>query len=103
MVSTINKIQILEKYISRNQSVNNIISSTITKLLERETKRMQDLFHSLKFQLKSFEKQYLMNSKDFVKEFEKGNLGDDIDFIEWSATFDMFINAKKSLEILNGK
>lgn len=104
MISTINKIQILEKYVLASQSaVDNVITTTITKLLEREIKRMSVLLTRLQNQLTNFEKQYSMNSHDFSKIFESGELGDNIDYVEWSATLDMYKNTENRIEILTGK
>lgn len=104
MVSTLDKIQILEKYVSASKStVNHVVTTTITKLIEREIKSMKDLLDRLKNQLQNFEKQYSMTSYEFHKMFEQGKLGDDIDYIEWSSTLDMFVGTQKRLEILTGK
>ncbi len=43
-----------------------------------------------------------MSSDKFQKEYENGNLGDEIDYVEWSSTLDMFFDTKKRIEILNG-
>ncbi len=39
--------------------------------------------------LKIYETQYQMSSDDFYQKFRTGELGDDIDFFEWSVFYEM--------------
>ncbi len=57
---------------------------------------MMELKQRLENQIKYFEKKYSMNTPDFYSNFEVGKLGDDIDFIEWAATYEMIKNETKS-------
>ncbi len=36
-----------------------------------------------------------MNSEEFKRRYEAGTLGDDMDYIEWSATLDMLAGIEK--------
>ena len=59
------------------------VSSAIRKDLnegEYKLKRFQQ-------RLKEFEKEYDMNSSEFIEKFESGDLGDDEDFFEWYAVY----------------
>ena len=97
----ITQIRKLEKYISASQtSVDGIFSTTISKLYNRELKRINQLIIRLERQLSKFENQYSITSKVFLKKYKIGGLGDDIDYVEWSATIDMLENAKKRKEFL---
>jgi len=40
--------------------------------------------------LRAYEQQYGMVSEDFSRRFQTGELGDDIDFVEWSIFWDMY-------------
>lgn len=51
----------------------------------------------LEQQLANFERQYAMESGDFYARFERGDLEDAADFVEWSATFEMLGNLRKQL------
>ena len=100
-MKTLVQIQLLEKYIASNQiSIDEIFATTITKLYERELKRIQNFVKHLQEQLNTFEKQYLIETTEFILKYESGKMGDNIDFVEWSATIDMLNNAHKRLNIL---
>ncbi len=43
----------------------------------------------------------IKNSSDFYTRHKKGEMGDDMDFIEWAATVKMVENAEKRLALLN--
>lgn len=50
---------------------------------------LEEALNSLQQHLTLFEKQYGWPSLAFYERFEKGELGDDADFFEWSATWEM--------------
>lgn len=64
--------------------------------LEREiqkvsvTKQIEDL----KSRLKQFEEAYQMPSEHFHQRFQAGELGDNIDFFEWNAYYEMLTAAQ---------
>ena len=104
MSSTLQQLQYLTEYTESNlNSVDELFAATIAKLFEREQKRMQALIERLSQEIETFEAAHTMNSNEFEERYESGALGDDIDFIEWSATIDMLKNAQKRFEILNQK
>jgi len=43
----------------------------------------------LEIRLKAFEQHYQMQSKDFYRRFQQGQLGDSADFFEWNAVYAM--------------
>ncbi len=51
----------------------------------------------LEQQLANFERQYARESGDFYARFERGELGDAADFVEWSATYEMAAELNKHL------
>jgi hypothetical protein len=51
-------------------------------------------------QLEEFERTYAMNSSDFYTRYESGEMGDDMDFIEWAATVEMLKNIENRLLLL---
>jgi hypothetical protein len=64
--------------------------------LEREiqiasvSKQVEDL----KSRLKKFEETYQMPSEHFYQRFQAGELGDEIDFFEWNAYYEMLSAAQ---------
>jgi hypothetical protein len=73
---------------------------TVNKLLEREKAQLAQTLDRLNARLKEFELRYNMSSQDFYLRFERGELGDDMDLIEWSATWEMAGHARQAFETL---
>lgn len=53
---------------------------------------MDEITKGLREPITKFEEEYGMESEEFKKRLEEGAMGDDADFIEWSATIDMLAN-----------
>jgi hypothetical protein len=66
----------------------------------RRTARLTELKTRLEHQLAEFEKQYAMQTPVFCARFERGEMGDAADFVEWSATDEMVRNLGKRLATL---
>jgi hypothetical protein len=73
---------------------------TVDKLLIREIERMRGLKARLTDPLTKFEETYGLKSADFYTRYEKGEMGDKMDFVEWSATVKMLANIEKRLVLL---
>ena len=50
--------------------------------------------------LRLFERQYGMTSEEFYERFQEGELGDNADFFEWSACYDMARSVHERLQNL---
>jgi len=100
-MTTLEKVRRLEQYIAVDQSaVNPVLEMTINKLLTRETERVLDLKRRLMQQLREFEENYGLKSAVFYTRYENGEMGDEIDFMEWSATVEMLANSDRRLALL---
>ncbi len=75
------------------------IDMSINKLT-LELTRMQELKTRLLNQLAGFEQTYSLASCAFYTRYEKGEMGDDMDFVEWAATVEMLANVEKSVTLL---
>ena len=51
----------------------------------------------LKQQVIAFENQYGWTTSEFYPRFERGELGDAMDFMEWSATLNMIANLQHTI------
>ena len=101
MITTLEKVKKLEKYLAINDSaIDPVVETTINKLLVREYDRMVELKARLASELSLFEKRYALPSDNFYQRYEAGELGDDVDFIEWAATIEMLTNVERRLELL---
>ncbi len=87
--NTLEKLHILEAIYQQGYQ-SDMANRILDKLIASERDNAQREYTELKTLLQSFEKQHQMSSDDFFHRFHKGELGDDADFFEWSATYDMY-------------
>jgi len=60
-----------------------------------EMEKAQAQLAHLQKQLNTFERQYGWPTPEFYKRFEQGEIGDETDFFEWSATWEMVQELKQ--------
>jgi hypothetical protein len=101
MMTTLEKVRRLEQYIAVSSSVvDPVLDISIDKILAREIERARKLQARLVKQLAEFEERYGFKSADFYARYESGEMGDEMDFVEWSATVEMLTNAERRLTLL---
>ena len=102
MITTLEKVRRLEQYLAvDNSTVDPILDTTINKLFDRERDRVLTLQARLSHQCQEFEETYSLDSTEFYTRYEKGEMGDAVDFVEWAATIEMLTNIEKRLALLN--
>ncbi len=100
-MTAIEKVRCLEKYlVIGGTAIDPVLDMGISKLFEREIFRMLKIRQNLSKQISEFENRYSMNSAEFYRRYEKGEMGDDMDFIEWASTIEMIGNIDKRLYLL---
>lgn len=101
MMTVLEKVKLLEKYIAvDDSSVDQVMELAIEKLLKREATRLDELKQRLLKQQTEFEKKHGLDSEEFHRRYEKGTMGDDMDYVEWSATIDMLNGIEKRASLL---
>lgn len=101
MISTVEKVRRLEQYLAMQGSgIDAIVDQSISKLLSRERRRLEDLQTRLKDQLDQFEETYALDTADFYRRYEAGEMGDDLDYVEWAATWEMLENIKRRMAVI---
>lgn len=90
--------QTLERYMEIEEEPHVVL--TIEKLLALEKQHVKKEFGKLRKKLKKFENKYNMKSEKAYEEFNKGKLGDEQDYFEWHALYDMYIFALRKLEVI---
>jgi hypothetical protein len=101
MMTTLEKVKCLEQYLVIDTSmVDPVLDMSINKLLAREHTRMQELKTRLLDQLIAFEETYSLSSSEFYSRYETGDMGDQMDFVEWAATVEMLSNVDNRLALL---
>jgi hypothetical protein len=97
---TLSKIYILEKIYQKDYQ-SDVANHILDKLIELERETAQRDLAEYKTLLQSFETHHQMSSDDFFHRFHKGELVDDADFFEWSATCDMYRSVCRRLAELS--
>ena len=64
------------------------IKDTLKKLSEIEAGRRLIDIKKLKSEMSSFEKRFNMSSEDAWRAYNRGDLGDDMDIMEWMALYE---------------
>jgi len=101
MMTILEKIKLLERYVAVDvAAVDPVVELAIEKLLKREASRIDELKQRLLRQKIAFEEKYGLNSEEFCRRYEKGEMGDDMDYVEWSATVNMLSGIEKRLSLL---
>ena len=102
MNQTLAKIERLGEIVAHNDSEDYVLDLTINKMLQREINKIKVRIKDFNHQLDQFEKKHKLDSNHFIKQYETGELGDDIDYIEWSATIEMKAKAMDYIANLQG-
>ncbi|HAZ45179.1 MAG TPA: hypothetical protein DDW76_17955 [Cyanobacteria bacterium UBA11369] len=100
---TLEKLEILHRIYSQAGYSSDIVERTLDKLIAHEIAIAQKEAASLQAELQTFEAQYQMSSEDFYRRFHLGEMGDKVDFVEWSAFYKMRESVQKRLEILRSQ
>ncbi|MHB8830462.1 MAG: hypothetical protein ACYC6Q_13165 [Syntrophales bacterium] len=101
-MTVLEKIKVLERYVSVDPSmIDSVMEMAIDKLLKREATRMGDMHLRINDQITAFEAKYKMSSEEFRSRYDKGSIGDDMDFIEWAATLDMLENIQRHISLIH--
>ena len=70
-----------------------MIDPILDKLLAQERQSLLDQCDKLRAELDQFEQQYELRSDLFVQKFDQGELGDEMDFFDWAATWKLYQSA----------
>ncbi len=97
-IATLNKLRILETLFQQGYR-SDFLDRTLDKIIALERADIHQELTELQARLTAFEQQYQISSADFYRRFHKGELGDDADFFEWSAFYDMAETLRKRLQL----
>ena len=100
-MTAIEKLEVLSRLV-RQGKTDPLIDRTLDKLLAHKQAEAEAQHRRIRADVKSFEKQYNMDSPTFVERYQGGVLGDDADFIEWYALWNMLRELEEQLNDLRG-
>lgn len=98
-IRTLDKLRSLEQ-LYRQGFRSEVIDRAIDKLLAAEAERALAERRDLEARLSAYEEQFNMSSAEFYSRFQAGELGDEIDFVEWSVFYEMYQAILQQLEVL---
>lgn len=79
-----------------------LIESTLNKLIGREISMVKSKIEGYNQMLNKFEQRYNMKFNEFKERFEKGEIGEDMDYLEWSSVIDAKKHCEEKLKALKG-
>ncbi|MBD2567416.1 hypothetical protein [Anabaena lutea] len=96
----INQLKTLEA-LSQQGGYSEILALSLRKIITQEINNVQQQIKELENDLQVFEQQYQLSSEDFYRQFKTGQLGDEVDFVEWSAFYQMWSDLQARLTLLH--
>ena len=100
--STAERLHALAELYEQGQA-SDLMDRTLDKLLHHEAEQSQALLNQLETDLAEFEGRYNLSSPEFYRQFQAGQMGDDMDYVEWASLVQMAENLKKRLHLLSGE
>jgi predicted Zn-dependent protease len=83
--------------------VSDLMERTLEKLLRHEADACQTQLRQLQADLAEFEQKYQRSSTEFYQQFQAGQMGDAMDYVEWASLIQMTDNLTKRLRLLRGE
>ena len=83
--------------------VSELMDRTLAKLLHHEAEQCQAQLAQLQADLAEFEQKYQRSSTEFYRQFQAGETGDAMDYVEWASLVQMADNLHKRLRLLTGE
>jgi hypothetical protein len=83
--------------------VSELMERTLEKLLHHEAAECQAQLRQLQADLAEFEQKYQRSSAEFYQQFQAGQTGDEMDYVEWASLVQMANNLEKRLRLLTGE
>lgn len=86
-MSTTVMFEALQDVYHNEQELKQVLGKLLQFKLEDERRRLAEYARDLR----AFEEQYEMDSAEMNEKFESGELGDAMDFFEWSGLYEIYL------------
>ena len=83
--------------------VSDLMNRTLEKLLRQEAEQCEAQIRQLQADMAEFEQKYQLSSTEFYRQFQAGQTGDAMDYVEWASLVQMADNLHKRLRLLTGE
>ncbi|MFM7367172.1 MAG: hypothetical protein ACKO2Z_05060, partial [Sphaerospermopsis kisseleviana] len=94
-----NQLKVLET-LSQQGGYSDILASSLRNIIHQEREHIQQQIRELESDLQVFEQRYQLSSVEFYQQFKAGKLGDEVDFVEWSAFYRMWSDLQSRLALI---
>jgi uncharacterized damage-inducible protein DinB len=98
MASVLEKVEILQSV-----GAEGLADQALTKIMQLEIDRLQQEQQRLQAELATFERAYQMTSEACQQKFEAGELGDAVEFFEWTSMYSIYQRNAHTLRLLEEK
>jgi len=95
MASVMAKIEVL-----RAVGAEELADQALVKVMQVTIERLQQDQRRLKTELEHFEQSYRMTSEECQRKFDAGELGDAVEFFEWTSLYGIYQQNEHSLRLL---
>ncbi len=96
---TLDRLEYLES-LYRQGYQSEVVDRSLEKIIAIEKDEAQQKLTELGQRLQAYEIQYQLSSSEFYRRFQAGEMGDEMDFVEWSIFYEMYVSVQKRLETL---
>ncbi len=97
--STLEKLRTLEKLCEAGYT-DEVLDRSLEKLVGYHCAQLEAHLQELEKDLREFEVRYRMSSAEFLARFQKGELGDAEEFVEWNALQKMHAQLRHQVSLL---
>jgi hypothetical protein len=80
-----------------------LADQALAKVMQFEIDRLQHEQRRLQAELASFEQSYQMTSEECQRKFDAGELGDAVEFFEWTSLYSIYQHNEHALRLLEEK
>ena len=95
----VDRMQVLEKLYEEGQG-SDLVDLTLDKLFVYELQMSEQQLDQLEKDLAGFEDQHGLSSPEFYRKFQRGEMGDAMDFVEWASLFQMAERLRERIDLL---
>jgi hypothetical protein len=95
------RVLVLEKLYQQGQG-SDVVDLALEKLFAYELETSQRQLAQLEGDLAEFEEQYGVSSVQFYAEYQAGDRGDAIDYVEWASLIQMAERLRERIALLEG-
>jgi hypothetical protein len=95
MISVLEKVELLKAV-----GAEELADQALLKVIQLEIDRLQQEQQRLQSDLKRFESQYQMTSETCQQKFAAGEVGDAVEFFEWTSVYDIYQRNAQTLRRL---